>query len=89
MVLKLPEKKWARTVFEKQEKQYVGFLNLQVSTPGDWPSRLHKKKSTLFQPAITCSKLAIETLEQGVKYKVNDVVLVYLILNLNMSRTFF
>ena len=31
----------------------------------------------------------METLEQGVKYKVNDVVLVYLILNLNMSRTFF
>ena len=27
-----------------------------------------KKKSKLSQPAITCSKLTIETLEQGVKY---------------------
>ena len=26
------------------------------------------KIATSFQPAITCSKLAIETLEQGVKY---------------------
>ena len=26
------------------------------------------RKQTLSQPAITCSKLTIETLEQGVKY---------------------
>ena len=36
------------------------------------------------QPAITCSKLTIETLEQGVKY-----VLVSLVLTLNIFHTLF
>ena len=33
-------------------------------------------------PVITCSKLTIETLEQGVKHYVIDVVLVFLLLTL-------
>ena len=41
----------------------------------------------LSQPAITCSKLTIETLEQGVKYT-NGVVLVSLLLTLNIFHTF-
>ena len=31
-------------------------------------SQFKKKLKILTQPAITCSKLTIETLEQGVKY---------------------
>ena len=51
------------------------------------------------QPAITCSKLTIETLEQGVKYvqsyqkkhqsDIIGVVLVSLLLTLNILRTLF
>ena len=49
------------------------------------------------QPAITCSKLTIVTLEKGVKYfKVNNkdtdangVVLVSLLLTLNIFHTLF
>ena len=47
------------------------------------------------QPAFTCSKLTIETLEQGVKYKsgvfivnfehISHLVLVFLLLTLNMQ----
>ena len=44
------------------------------------------------QPAITCSKLAIETPEQGVKYvqsyKAKDVDLLSLLLTLNIFDTF-
>ena len=40
------------------------------------------------QPAKTCSKLAIETLEQGVKYA-NGVVLVSLLFTLNIFYTLF
>ena len=40
----------------------------------------------VFQPASTCSKLTIETLEHGVKY---GVVLVSLLLTLNIFHTFF
>ena len=43
------------------------------------------------QPAFTCSKLIIKTLEQGVKYvQVNhkdDIVLVSLLLTLNIFHT--
>ena len=44
------------------------------------------------QPAFTCSKLTITTLEQGVKYannnnKKTDVVLVSLLLTFNKSHT--
>ena len=50
----------------------------------------------LSQPTFTCSKSTIETLEKGQKYVqkynknngVNDVVLVYLLLNLNLFPTF-
>ena len=38
---------------------------------------------TLSQSAFTCSKLTIETLEQGVKY-ISLFVLVFLLLTLNM-----
>ena len=37
----------------------IGILNVQL-VQGNF--------ATLTQPAITCSKLTIETLEQGVKY---------------------
>ena len=40
------------------------------------------------QLTFTCSKLTIETLEKGV-IDVIDIVLVFLLLNLNMFRTFF
>ena len=34
-----------------------------------WLLKLHKSRSVdITQPAIACSKLTIETLEQGVKY---------------------
>ena len=50
----------------------------------------------LSQPTFTCSKSTIETLEKGQKYAqkynknngVNDVVQVYLLLNLNIFPTF-
>ena len=38
-----------------------------------------------YQPAITCSKLTIETLEQGV----NGFVLISLLLTLNIFHTLF
>ena len=44
------------------------------------------------QPAIRCSKLTIETVEQDVKYVVkyaNDVVLVSLLLTLNIFQILF
>ena len=47
------------------------------------------------QPAFTCSKLTIQTLEQGVKYvKVNNkdtsgIVLVSLLLTLNIFHSMF
>ena len=42
------------------------------------------------QSAFKCSKVTIETLEQGVKYDVAiDVVLVSLLLTLNIFHTFF
>ena len=44
--------------------------------------------SMKFQPAITCSKLTIETLEQGLKYAIG-VVLVSLLFTLNISHTLF
>ena len=47
--------------------------------------------ATPIQPAFTCSKLRIETLEQDVKYvfivnfeHISDHVLVFLLLTLNM-----
>ena len=39
------------------------------------------KSST--QPAITCSKLRIEALEQGVKYFISHLVQVFLLLTLS------
>ena len=46
-------------------------------------------KDALSQPAFTCSKLTIETLEQGVKYvnfeHISHLVLVFLLLTLNMQ----
>ena len=47
---------------------------------------------TLTQPTITCSKLTIGTVEQGVKYvrrDVNGAVLVSLLLSFNMFHTLF
>ena len=47
------------------------------------------------QPAFTCSKLILKTLDQGVKYKLtvkndaNAVVLVSLLLTLNIFHTLF
>ena len=41
-----------------------------------------------FRPAITCSKLTIETLEQGVKYAIR-VVMVSFLLTLNIFHTLF
>ena len=41
-----------------------------------------QEKEDISQPAITCSKLTIQTLEQGVKY-----VLVSLLLTLNIFHT--
>ena len=39
----------------------------------------------LTQPVFTCSKLVIETLEQGVKYvQSSHLVIVFLLLTLNM-----
>ena len=35
---------------------------------GDFMSWKYSPKSVTMQPAITCSKLAIETPEQGMKY---------------------
>ena len=43
---------------------------------------------TRAQSPITCSKLTIETLERGVKYA-TDVVLVSLLLTLNIFHTLF
>ena len=45
-----------------------------------------KKSQKLTQPAFTCSKLKIETLEQGGKY---GLVLVSLLLTLNIFHTLF
>ena len=45
---------------------------------------------TLFQPAFTCSKLTVKTLEQGVKHvHANGVVLVSLLLTLNIFHAMF
>ena len=41
------------------------------------------------QLAFTCSKVTIKTLEQGVKYEANDVVLVCLFLTLNIFHILF
>ena len=53
----------------------------------------------LTQLTFTCAELTIETLEKGVKYvqswqqkhqnEVNDIVLVFLFLTLNIFYTFF
>ena len=43
---------------------------------------------TLSHAAFTCSKLTVETLEQGVKYA-NGVVLASLLLTLNIRLTLF
>ena len=45
-------------------------------------------KLSASQLAFTCSKFRIETLEQGVKY-VSDVVLIFLLLTLDIFHTFF
>ena len=43
-----------------------------------------------YQPAITCSKLTIETLEQGVKYvQCQQKILGSLLLALNLFHTLF
>ena len=48
-----------------------------------WRITLHK---VISQPAITRSKLTIETLEQGVKFDyVSHLVLLFLLLTLNMK----
>ena len=43
------------------------------------------------QLTFACSKLTVETLEKGLKHvsDVNDVVLVFLLLTLNIFHTFF
>ena len=63
------------------------------NAPEDITRFIHVRLAVLFQPAITysqpaftCSKLTVETLEQGVKY---DVVLVSLLLTLNIFHTLF
>ena len=53
-----------------------------VKNGGD---KIGEKKEIASQPAFTCSKLTIETLEQGV---IGDV-LVYLLLTLNIFHTLF
>ena len=45
------------------------------------------KLEIITQQMLTCSKSTIETLEKSVKY-VNDVVLVFLLLTLNIIHTF-
>ena len=52
---------------------------------------LQNKLTTLTQLIFTCSNSTIETLEKDVKYvnDVNNVVLVFLLLTLNIFHVFF
>ena len=48
-------------------RPYDGLTKFHQSIMLKWGSHIHQF-ILLTQPAITCSKLTIETLEQGVKY---------------------
>ena len=62
---------WARPL--KAMNWYIAIVKSrkQITISKEWSVRImkHQLETQLaFQPAITCSKLTIETLEQGVKY---------------------
>ena len=51
------------------EKTSIGFANVLVNNHNHWGVNwIGGFKKLVSQPAITCLKLTVETLEQGVKY---------------------
>ena len=69
---------------------YLDFLNQNSYFPEHLPSQhllaQSDSRNTRTQPAISCSKVTIETIEQGGKDTIG-VVLVSLLLTLNIFHT--
>ena len=57
---KCTSNEWKKSLFPVFQKKIISFRSK--------PEKMQPKVHNITQPAVTCSKLTIETLEQGVKY---------------------